>query len=108
MQVPNGPWIKMSVLSNDTNRISLGPLGRFRETGLLVFQIFTPINIGSNGARVLADQLAPLFHEAQFSLRNSGFIRCYAASLDDRGVSQDGNWYQVNLKISYDRDTILG
>lgn len=99
-----GGWVKMRLLPSDSKRITLGPNAIFREHGILLFMILTPANEGTHSGRVIADQLSPIFHEAIFSLNNSGMIRCQVPILEDRGLTSDGNWYQHNLSFRYHRD----
>lgn len=109
--VPYAPgatsWIKMSLLPGAAQRKTLGPNAMFRETGLLLIMIFTPVGQGSDAARDIADLLFPIFREATFSYATSGVIRCRVPRLDDVGVTPDGTWYQANFTVDYERDLTL-
>lgn len=100
-------WVKMQLLSGSTDRVSLGPNGMFRSSGIVLFMIYAPTGASTKLNRSIADELSDLFHEAEFTYADSGHIRCYAGGLDDRGLTPDGNWYQLNLRFEYQRDVFL-
>lgn len=103
----NAPWVRMVLLPGIGQRITLGPNAVFREFGTLLFMIFVPINTGTAVGRAIADELSNLFHEAVFEYGGSGKIRMRVPGLNDRGTTQDGSWYQLNLDIEYQRDVVI-
>lgn len=106
-QPSSGSWVKLALLPGQSKRISLGSNAIFREHSLCLMMIFTQSNQGSDPGRIIADTLAPIFHEAIFSFGASGVIRCQVPSIDDRGATSDGHWYQINLAVPYHRDVVL-
>ena len=104
---PDTAWVRLKIVPTTSHRITLGPNGETRVLGTIAFQIFAPVNQGSQAARALADTLSSLFIEAQFSSGSSGVITCWQPELHDFGPTADGGWYQVNLMIPYFRDVVV-
>lgn len=104
---PASSWVRMSLLPSLTDRISLGPGGTARVTGVLVLSIFTPANQGTLASRQLADTLGAIFNEAVFELDGSGLIRCFVPRYNDVGQTPEGTFYQANLVVDYQRDVVL-
>lgn len=101
------PWVRMQLIPRHAHRITLGPNATHRETGTLLFQIFSPANSGTAASRQVADELSALFHEAIFSYGDSGRIRCMTPELQTRGPTPDDIWYQINLLVDYERDVVV-
>jgi len=66
--------------------------------GLIVIQVFTPINTGTVTARSYADTLAAIFDDQSFD-----DVVCGVASIANIGTSDI--WYQMNITIPYRRDS---
>jgi hypothetical protein len=91
----NSPWIRLSVLNGESDRRNINS-GK-RHLGLVVIQIFVPINTGTNTIRGYADTLAAVFEDQDFD-----DVECGIASIAIIGNSDV--WYQVNVTIPYRRN----
>lgn len=104
---PASGWVRVTIQNSAVERIALGPNGTLRVIGLIVFGIFMPAQQGSDPARKIVDEIDDIFREAEFSYQSSGLILCRQPRIDERGTTQDGAWYQVNLTVDYQRDVAL-
>ena len=106
---PNPPstWGRLSIQFDGSTRISIGPPGRnaalSRRTGRLYVQLFTPF--GQPGSTKAVEDLADALVEA---LENAGsadnvWIRDPGAQIVG---SDDGTWWQVNVKADFQFDRI--
>jgi len=93
---PNkSPWVRLNVLNGSSAYRAIN--GLKRHLGLIIVQVFTPINTGTNAGREYADTVAQIFGEKKFS-----DVLCDVASIATIGT--DSVWHQVNVTIPYWRD----
>lgn len=103
---PNTAWVALTVLSTEAKRITLGDNTQLhRFPGMIVVNIFTPEDKGTQEAREIADTISDIFRDAQFSAGSSGLITCRTPSLDSVGT-RDG-WYQLNVITPFHRDKLV-
>jgi hypothetical protein len=90
---PSKPWLRTTIL--DAEAVKTDLVNRYRHPGLVVVQVFVPIQSGTRGGRALADQVASLFR----SVTVSGiFFR--TPSLQRVGDTSDG-WFQMNVNVPF-------
>lgn len=97
------PWSRVSVRHATGEQASLsGGTGtkRYRSTGFVMMQIFTPIGESLVQARQLA-QLLKVAYQGITTPRQVWFRR---ARLNE--VGSDGDWYQINVIADFTYDEI--
>lgn len=107
-------WVRMSIFESDTRQIEIGTPNNmhFRESGVIIFQIFTESDKGDGPALTLGDQIATIFRKQRVTYTNGRVIfrapqvRVIGATTDVNGTGDAGNWFQVNVSIPYIRDNI--
>jgi len=106
--VPNSPaltqamaakssWVRLTIQHGASFTAGIGSDPCVRRSGLVMLQIFTPINSGSRPAAMLADSLAQHWEYWQ-----QGNIETQAASV--QRVGQDDDYYQYNVSLSFRAD----
>jgi len=74
-----------------------------RFSGVIVVQVFAPLQLGTQRARSLADSAAAIFLAARTAqLGTSGLIRFGTPSI--AAQREDGEWMQLNLAVAFERD----
>ena len=103
-EIPDeAPWIALQDEPDLGRQVSLGDgVQLHRYDGLITIQVFTPERTGPVAADQYVELLDPIWRRAEFSHGESGLIRCRTPWAVRVGVL-DG-WYQVNLKVRYQRD----
>lgn len=96
------PYVALFVRDGEGQQISLGTVALRRWVGVIIIQVFVPEDTGTRQARIYADGVGAIFDRAQFSVDNSGTIRCRIPSVEMIGV-RDG-WLQINVTIPFIRD----
>lgn len=95
-------WMRFNILDVDTKQITFGDIQNIhRAHGLVIVQVFSPLNIGDSEAMTIADAVAKIF-------RNwcGTTVRCREAA--KRVIGPDGHgWYQVNVIVPFQRDELL-
>lgn len=99
----NSSWVRLTILDGDAQQVSIGTgvAGAIhRNAGLIIAQIFTALGAGERPARLLADQVANIFRSAQFS-----DIICRSPRVEV--IGDTGGYYQVNVAVPFQRDTVF-
>ena len=91
----NAPWVRLSILNGDSDYRAID--SKKVHLGLIVIQLFTPINTGTATAKGYVDALAAIFDDQSFD-----DAVCGVASMANVGTSDI--WYQINITIPYRRD----
>jgi hypothetical protein len=98
----DSPWVRLTIIDNPQYQVEIGNAAKtFRNTGLIVVQVFTTLDEGDSVALGHADTIAAIF-------RNwcGTSVKCRAASIFN--IGNDGNgWYQVNVSIPFVRDELI-
>lgn len=97
-------WVALTILSGAGNAASIGTgsgsrLNRF--AGIVQIDIFTVEETGTKTARQLADTIAAIFDNVQFSVGSSGTITTRVPSFYPRGV--ENGWYHSVVSVAYHR-----
>lgn len=101
---PPVPWVGFAVRPANNNRQTIGPNRLLRSVGIINIQLFAPEATGTNAIDTLVDTAAAIFDEAEFSLGNSGLIRCRVPEIDYIGNRDNDGWFQKNVICPYIRD----
>lgn len=98
---PAAIWGRFTIIKGETVQMDIGaPIKTFRTPGILIIQLFAPLDAGSIGILNEGDSVASLF-------RNwcGQTIRCRAATVEEIGNDNLG-WYQVNVTIPFHTDEL--
>lgn len=101
---PMSSWVRFSVLSGEAFYASIGAPGNnvIRHPGLIVVQVFVPLNAGALLTLDLADDAAGIFRDYR-----SGGVRCSPPWVTTIRPSARDGWHQVNVNIPFVRDEVL-
>jgi hypothetical protein len=83
------PWVRCTVLPDETNNREVGSSGVGIRRGVVKIQVFTGPNIGSRSGAALAGDVEALFH-----LKDVGEVRFKSAYTNDNGLNAAGTLYQ--------------
>jgi len=97
-------YVSLVILPAAASQIDMADSPTHRHTGVIVMQVFVPVETGTNVARTHADGLAAIFRNAQFAAGSSGTILCRSPEINRVGV-QNG-LYQLNVSVPYQRDVV--
>lgn len=89
----NSPWVACHIKRNKLPTPELNQAS-YEVNGILIFQVFTPLNSGTVTSNAILDQLAGLYNDQIIS--NIWF---HDADITDVGNGE--TWYQVNLSIPF-------
>jgi hypothetical protein len=92
-----GNWVRPTIQPVDSNRLNLGLNPKYRFRNILFVQIFTPANIGTAQANLIADELSTLFRDKVYS-----GIRFFVPQL--KPVGTVSGWYQCTFSIEFYRE----
>lgn len=92
-------YLRFTMLDGDGRQVSFGASRRWRNVGVLVVSIFTPLGAGDGRARELADEAATILR----GITVSG-VTLQAPGL--RRIGKSGPWLQHNLNTPYFFDQI--
>jgi len=89
-------WIRLSIRHTTASQWTLGQIGnrKFQRKGLIIGQIFTPLNIG----RQLSDQLVQRFKDV-FEGVNFDAVECYTANVKE--MVTEGLWFPVAVQVDF-------
>jgi len=73
-----------------------------RYAGVVIIQIFTPLNQGTDRARDIADDAADIFRQSTTQAGSSGKIEFLTPFLTYPNM--EGDWFRMNVNIPYRRD----
>lgn len=100
----DGAWARISVQHQDGNQATLsGAVGqrRFRHTGTVFVQVFTPFDDGM----VQNDELVMIAKDAfEGTVTSPGGVIFRRVRINE--VGQDGQWFQTNVLASFEYDQI--
>ena len=96
---PDGDyWLTFVINDGDAFVLTLGPNAIRRYLGIVSIQIFAPIEAGDAKLRNIADFIINTF---------KGFKHPYLffKTGSIRDIGKDGQWYQLNVAIEFQRDS---
>lgn len=88
-------WIRLNILNGEAGYRTIN--NGIRRPGVIVVQIFTPINTGTKTIKEYADTILAIFQNKTFS-----GITCNVASVET--VAPSNVWQQVNVTVPFWRD----
>lgn len=109
---PNGaaaspyPWVRLTILPATAGVVSSGGAGgrRFRESGLIVVQVFVPENTGDGVAEVLASAACDVFRAVEADgVRYAG---PFGEAPRTRTIGNAGGYYQINAECPFTADSL--
>ena len=113
----NLPWIRLAVRHQFKNQTTLGDTGnrKFSSAGLLLMQVFVPVETNTEEADRLALEAANLFDAKSVPAHDQydvpepmrillGNIEFEAASSNESGV--DGKWWGVLVEAPFSYETV--
>lgn len=97
-------WVRFNVVNGEAGLASIGVPGgnTRRHVGMIVVQVFVPLNTGAHIAREHADKVLDIFKNYALS-----GIRCRPGYAVDVGTSEADGWHQMNVTIPFTRDEVL-
>lgn len=104
-------YVTFTVVNGNTNIAGIGGSSNMhRIRGLISINVYTALNTGSRSGRVLADQAAAIFREAQISNSDSSSaeemtIFCGAGNITRLGKVED--WFVYNVTVPFYRNEIF-
>jgi hypothetical protein len=94
-------WVRFTIITGTGNQKSTGSEKNLhRHTGILIVEIFIPLNQGDKEGLDIADKIQSYFIGFQ-----SGGLVCRTPSLDQVGQSE--NWFKLNVNVPFFRDALL-
>ncbi len=87
-------WARASIRMADNRRVSIGTPSRFRHPGVLIYNIFSQLEDGSDLGTSIAD-----FVRDAFQNRRVNDVTYRTASTPPGGVSE--GWWQQNISIPF-------
>lgn len=95
-------WCHLSIFPSSANQVDMNALKMVRSTGTIFVNVFVKSGEGTDRAWVLADKVASLLQLNKFDA-----VLTRAAVADNMGQTPDNSFYQVTVKIPYQRDEFL-
>lgn len=97
----NAEWVRLSIVEGASALAALGGAGGnlYRDSGVVVAQIFVPAAAGDGLAYGIADEIAAIFRATVVS-----GVRFRTPSTAP--VGPDGPWYQRNVSVPFSADLI--
>jgi len=81
---------------------TIGSGGTFRPPGLFIASVYVPRGEGAGDGATEAETIAALFRG---KTDTSGDTKILYRSPTIRPVGPDGQWYQIDVEVPYERDT---
>jgi hypothetical protein len=90
------PWVRITIKSQPSMQVTIGPTGyrKFRRSGILFAQVFTPIETGANQADDLAEEIRDVFE----AIRLSGI---WFQQTDIFEQDPNGKWYSYTIQTPF-------
>ncbi len=101
---PNPPaiWMRVNIFSGEAVQLTIGSVtNAHRFPGVIVIQIFAPLNAGDKDILAMADTVAGIFRNWCGTTVSCGTATVKAIGPDGQG------WYQVNVVIRFHRDELM-
>lgn len=96
-------WVRLSVRPGESEQRELGGATnavRQRTIGVVIAQVFAPIDVGDKSARDLAELI-----RAVFSRKRDGMVQFRVPSIQT--IGRRDNWWQVNVTCPFYEDEVL-
>ena len=100
------PWVMVTIIDAAAFQASIGGVAgsgnTYRHPGVVVVNIFTPVNVGDGLALAMADYVGTIFRAWQDVSTKTRFLTPSVSR-----IGTDGNWFQVNVTSPFERDELL-
>jgi len=94
-------WVRFTILDGASRQASAGAAANMhRHPGLVVVNIFAPLNRGDKAALETVDEVSAIFRNWQDA---SNRIRFFSPEVERVGPEE--KWYQINVSFMFERDT---
>ena len=104
-------WAAIDVRWLPTIKTSISSAIQVRRKGMLIIDIFSPIDKGTSAISVLGDEAITIFENAQFAVTGDAigtFVQMGSADIRHIGVPNiqgtDPMWYKFSIRIIFYRD----
>lgn len=99
-------WVRVTIFDAEAFQVSIGGVAgagnTYRHPGIVVVNIFVPINVGDGLALAMADAVATIFRAWQDATTKTRFLTPSVSR-----IGTDGNWFQINVTCPFERDELL-
>lgn len=102
-QPVNADWVWLTLREGDSSQASIESNPIIRDFGVIMLQLFTPVEVGTRRIRGRCDTAAAIFRRWTNTVAANGRLICYAPSIE-RGIEANG-WlgFAVNTRFRFDR-----
>jgi len=87
-------WARVTIQGGNGHIASLGNNPIYRYPGVIIFQIFTKLGIGSGRAVTIADEI-----DALLKSRRLGSVVFQVPNIQK--IGPNNNWYQINVLVDF-------
>lgn len=94
-RTPSTQWVKIFIVPTEAPTMSLGPVNKYRHSGMISVSVFTPEGTGGGPAWELAEKVQIIFRGQTFS----GVV-CHGSHIERIGRTEDG-WYQLIVDTEF-------
>ena len=95
-------WVRLSVKPGESEQQDIGgatPV-RQRTIGVVIAQVFSPLDVGDKPARDLAELI-----RAALSRKRDGKVQFRVAAIET--IGRDDPWWQVNVTVPFYEDEVV-
>jgi len=92
-------WIRLRITHSQSNIVGIGKLNRYRNPGILIAQIFAPLNSGDGTIRSLAKEIGNDFRATTI---DGVLFRAPSVEV----VGENNGWWHVDLMIPFYADLV--
>jgi len=96
-------WVRGVIREGFGFQASLGLTRRWRNSGIAIFQIFTPAAVGEGVAESIAVSISSIYRGVSDTGVVFGGLQG-APEVSRVGVTEDGAWYQINVRCPFYSD----
>lgn len=96
-------WVRLSIKPGESEQQDIGGATnavRQRTIGVVIAQVFSPLDVGDKPARDLAELI-----RAALSRKRDGKVQFRVAAIETIGRSEP--WWQVNVTVPFYEDEVL-
>ena len=104
-------WASIDIRWIPSENVSISSNSCIRRKGLIVLDLFSPIDAGTSGLDAMADEALALFENKQLVVTADVIgtsIQCFSADIRHIGVPNiqgtDPQWYKFSIRILFYRD----
>ena len=104
-----GNWARLVIRHADAFQMELGGnRNQYRHVGVVIVQVFTPLNKGDGTALTLAEVAAQVFRDTRRVAAGTDADIVFGTPLvENIGPDEKDAYYQVNVSIPFNRDAVF-